>query len=59
MKGRRPTYREIEEAVASLAGEVRGLKRAVGERDRTIEDMRKRLRYYENENSPHPRARPG
>jgi len=29
MKGRRPTYREIEEAVASLAGEVRGLKRTI------------------------------
>lgn len=36
MEGRRPTYREIEETVVSLVGEVRSLKRAVEERDRTI-----------------------
>ena len=52
MKGRRPTYREIEETITSLTDRMNRLERMLGERDRMIEETSKRLRYYENENFP-------
>lgn len=52
MKGRRPTHHENEATIASLIERVGRLERTIEERDRTIEDMRKRLRHCENENSP-------
>ena len=52
MKGRRPTYRELEETITSLTDRMNRLERMLGEKDRMIEETSKRLRYYENENSP-------
>ena len=63
MKGRRPTYRELEEANVSLTDAVTRLNFKMDriievqdkineEQDKIIEDLSRRLRYYENENSP-------
>ena len=56
MKGRRPTYRELEEANVSLTDAVARLNskmdKMIEEKDKMIEDLSRRLRYYENENSP-------
>ena len=56
MKGRRPTYRELEEANVSLTDAVTRLNfkmdRIIEVQDKIIEDLSRRLKYYENENSP-------
>ncbi len=66
MKGRRPTYRELEATIVSFTDRISTLEnnqkaanrtieeqgRLIKEKDRIIEEQGRRLRYYENENSP-------
>ncbi len=59
MKGRRPTYRELEATIVSFTDRISTLEnnqkamcRMIKEKDRTIEEQDRRLRYYENKNSP-------
>ena len=56
MKGRRQTYRELEEANVSLTDAMTRLNfkidRIIEEQGKINEDLSRMLRYYKNENSP-------
>ncbi len=64
MKGRRPTYRKLEATIVSVTDRISTLERSLKatnrmleEKDKTIEEQGRQLRYYENENSPPSPAR--